>query len=125
MQGLDRFGSYAVGALCGLFAYLYLKLSDVQYIERTDLSKPGRLLARSLRADDSTPLQAAIVLLYAFFVGFQITYSLGYGCLSSGASTIFVGLAEDPAALAQRDPALFEIIRQTCVVDLVRFSSRI
>lgn len=31
----------------------------------------------------------------------------------TGVSTIFVGLAEDPMALAERDPALFELIRRT------------
>lgn len=46
-------------------------------------------------------------------VGFQICHTLGYGALSSGVSTIFVGLAEDPEALQERDQALFEIIRQT------------
>ncbi len=48
-----------------------------------------------------------------FIIGFQITHSLGYGALSSGASTIFVALAEDPMMLAEKDPQLFETIRQT------------
>jgi len=70
---------------------------------------------------------------YAFAVGFTICHTLGYGALSSGVrqtwrscafiadwrllcpqvSTIFVGLAEDPQVLAERDPALFEMIRRT------------
>jgi len=52
-------------------------------------------------------------LLHRFIIGFQITHSLGSGALSSGASTIFVALAEDPMMLAERDPQLFEMIRQT------------
>lgn len=50
---------------------------------------------------------------HSFIIGFQITHSLGNGALSSGASTIFVALAEDPMMLAERDPQLFETIRQT------------
>lgn len=67
--------------------------------------------------------------------GRELTFSslVGYGALSSGlplplsrrgpsltlahshtgVSTVFVGLAEDPLALQERDPQLFETIRRT------------
>lgn len=48
---------------------------------------------------------------YSFVIGFFVAHTLGYGAISSGVSTIFVGLAEDPQALAQQDPELFEHIR--------------
>ncbi|BGP00925.1 pH nine-sensitive protein 1 [Rhodotorula toruloides] len=50
---------------------------------------------------------------YAFAIGFFICHSLGYAGLSSGVSTVFVALAHDPEVLAERDPELFAVIRQT------------
>ncbi|PRQ77516.1 hypothetical protein AAT19DRAFT_8584 [Rhodotorula toruloides] len=49
----------------------------------------------------------------AFAIGFFICHSLGYAGLSSGVSTVFVALAHDPEVLAERDPELFAVIRQT------------
>ncbi|BGP17741.1 hypothetical protein JCM10213_005322 [Rhodosporidiobolus nylandii] len=85
------FGSYAVGALCSAFAYIYLKASQPSYL--------------------SSGIES-VMMGYAFMVGFVICHSLGYGALQSGVSTIFVALAHDPEVLAERDPALFELIRQ-------------
>lgn len=55
----------------------------------------------------------SVAMLYAFLIGFQICHSLGYVALSSGVSTIFVALGEAPQALQEKDPQLFEFIRQT------------
>ncbi|KAK9900425.1 DUF580-domain-containing protein [Cystobasidium minutum MCA 4210] len=85
------FGSYAVGALCSLFAYLYVHLEQPSYIQ-------------------GNSNYTAVILFYAFIVGFQISHSLGYVALSSGVSTIFVALGEAPQALAEKDPALFSHI---------------
>ncbi|KAI5476925.1 hypothetical protein MNV49_007026 [Pseudohyphozyma bogoriensis] len=94
VNNIWTFGSYAVGALCSAFAFIYLKVADPSYVQNDSSVK-------------------AVVMLYAFLVGFFISHTLGYGALSSGVSTIFVGLAEDPDALAERDPQLFQIIAQT------------
>ena len=87
------FGSIAVGALTSAFAYIYVKAVGPSWGEGSNV--------------------VAVLLGYAFIIGFQITHSLGYGALSSGASTVFVALAEDPMMLAEKDPQLFETIRQT------------
>lgn len=85
-------GSFFIGALCVLFAFVYLKLTKPAY-----------------NSDGSyTPA----LLFYAFFVGFQVAQSLT-STIEAGVSTLFVGLAEHPGVLAQRAPALFEVIRQT------------
>ncbi|KAL8287443.1 hypothetical protein RQP46_003301 [Phenoliferia psychrophenolica] len=94
INNIWTFGSYAVGALCSAFAFIYLKVVHPSYVENNGNIK-------------------AAVMGYAFMMGFTICHTLGYGAISSGASTIFVGLAEDPDALQERDPALFEVIRQT------------
>jgi hypothetical protein len=74
---------------------------------------------------------------YSFLTGFTICYTLGRGAIQSGyvsppvlpfpsllttssppslfpcsADTTFVALAHDPEVLAERDPQLFELIRQ-------------
>ncbi|GAA5998454.1 Pns1p [Rhodotorula paludigena] len=93
VNNIWTFGSYAVGGLCSLIAFAYLQALQPSFIE------------------DNGGLKA-VVLGYAFIAGFFICHSLGYGALSSGVSTIFVGLAEDPEVLAIRDPALFSLIQQ-------------
>ncbi|GAA5987189.1 hypothetical protein JCM11641_006053 [Rhodosporidiobolus odoratus] len=85
------FGSFAVGALCSAFAYIYLKASQPSYL--------------------SSGIEA-VMMGYAFLIGFVICHTLGYGALQSGVSTVFVALGHDPEVLAERDPALFELIRQ-------------
>ncbi|KDE06164.1 hypothetical protein MVLG_03446 [Microbotryum lychnidis-dioicae p1A1 Lamole] len=93
VNSIWTFGSFAVGALCSAAAYLYLTLINPSYVQ------------------NNTSVRAA-VMGYAFVIGFFICHALGYGALSSGVSTIFVGLGEDPEALAERDPALFQTIAQ-------------
>ncbi|GAA5820050.1 hypothetical protein JCM3770_002118 [Rhodotorula araucariae] len=93
VNNIWTFGSYLVGGLCSLIAFAYMQTVRPSYIE------------------DNSNLRA-VVMGYAFIVGFFICHSLGYGALSSGVSTIFVGLAEDPEVLAIRDPALFALIQQ-------------
>jgi hypothetical protein len=39
--------------------------------------------------------------------------ALGYSCIQAGTSTLFVALAEDPQALAAKDPALFAEVQRT------------
>ncbi|GAA6016250.1 hypothetical protein JCM10207_000445 [Rhodosporidiobolus poonsookiae] len=87
------FGSFAVGALCSAFAFIYLKVLNPSYVEQNGDIK-------------------AAVMGYAFMIGFIICHTLGYGALQSGVSTTFVALGEDPEVLAERDPQLFELIRQ-------------
>ncbi|GAA6060058.1 hypothetical protein JCM10212_003019 [Sporobolomyces blumeae] len=93
VNNIWTFGSYAVGALCSAFAFIYLKTLDPSFIQ-------------------ANPNLKAVAMGYAFLVGFSICHTLGYGALSSGVSTIFVGLAENPEVLAERDPALFGLIQQ-------------
>ncbi|GAA5850007.1 hypothetical protein JCM9279_004880 [Rhodotorula babjevae] len=93
VNNIWTFGSYAVGGLCSIIAFAYLQTVQPSYIEGNSGLK-------------------AVVMGYSFITGFFICHSLGYGAISSGVSTIFVGLAEDPEVLAIRDPVLFELIRQ-------------
>lgn len=93
VNNIWTFGSYAVGALCSAFAFIYLKVLDPSFIA-------------------NNPNLKSVAMGYAFLVGFSICHTLGYGALSSGVSTIFVGLAENPEVLAERDPALFSLIQQ-------------
>jgi hypothetical protein len=93
VNNIWTFGSYAVGALCSAFAFIYLKVLDPSFIQANSNLK-------------------AVVMLYSFITGFSICHALGYGAISSGVSTIFVGLAENPEVLAERDPALFGLIQQ-------------
>ncbi|KAG8833344.1 putative choline transporter, neither null mutation nor overexpression affects choline transport [Serendipita sp. 400] len=84
-------GSFFIGLLCVLFAYVYLRATKPAY-----------------NSDGSyTPA----ILVYAWFVGFQVAQSLT-ASIDAGVSTIFVGLAEHPEILQQRAPALFNLIAQ-------------
>jgi len=82
-------GAYAVGLLCSLFAYLYLRFTDPAY--------------------NSDGQYTAPVLLFAFLIGAQLHLTLA-SAIEAGVSTIFVGLAEDPGVLAIRAPVLFGMI---------------
>lgn len=76
VNSIWTFGSIANGGLCSAFAFIYLFVSNPSYVQQN----PG--------------IKSAVIG-YAFIIGFFITHTLGYGALSSGVSTIFVGLAED------------------------------
>ncbi|GAA6053283.1 hypothetical protein NBRC10513_007188 [Rhodotorula toruloides] len=85
-----------------------------------DPTRPRNTLMASLRGVleeivGMTPddLGGRMLIGYAFAIGFFICHSLGYAGLSSGVSTVFVALAHDPEVLAERDPELFAVIRQT------------
>jgi len=84
-------GSFFIGLLCILFSYVYLKITNPAY--------------------NSSGSYTPAILVYSFFVGFQVAQSLT-ATIEAGVSTIFVGLAEHPEVLAQRSPPLFEMIRQ-------------
>ncbi|KNZ80543.1 Protein PNS1 [Termitomyces sp. J132] len=99
-------GAYAVGIICSLFAYLYLRFTSPSY-----------------NVDGS---YTAPVLLFAFLIGTlccMCTVSTEYplvksstlaltlsSAIEAGVSTIFVGLGEDPQVLAIRAPELFGLI---------------
>ncbi|EIN11911.1 DUF580-domain-containing protein [Punctularia strigosozonata HHB-11173 SS5] len=85
-------GSYVVGILCSLFAYLYLRYTHPAYNDNGQYTAP--------------------VVLFAFLIGTSCLLTLG-SAIQAGVSTIFVGLAEDPQVLAIRAPELFGMIAQT------------
>jgi len=91
-------GGYAVGLLCSLFSYLYLRLTHPSYNAEGNYTAP--------------------VVLFAFLIGLQCSLTLS-SAVEAGVSTIFVGLGEDPQVLAVRAPALFALIAQT-YPDVVR-----
>lgn len=82
-------GAYAVGMLCSLFGYLYLRFTHPSY--------------------NSDGQYTAPVLLFSFLIGVQLHLTLA-SAIEAGVSTIFVGLAEDPGVLAIRAPQLFGMI---------------
>lgn len=74
------------------------------------------LWAQSLTADTKPDYNTdgqytAPVLLFSFLIGINLSATIGRA-IDAGVSTIFVGLGEHPMVLAQRAPALFELIRQ-------------
>ncbi|CAG7855020.1 Protein PNS1 [Serendipita indica DSM 11827] len=84
-------GSFFIGLLCVLFSYIYLRATKPAY-----------------NSDGSyTPA----ILVYSWFVGFQVAQSLT-SAIDAGVSTIFVGLAEHPEVLRNRSPMLFDLIAQ-------------
>ncbi|KAJ7072323.1 plasma-membrane choline transporter-domain-containing protein [Mycena amicta] len=91
-------GGYAVGLLCSLFSYLYLRFTHPSYNADGNYTAP--------------------VVLFAFLIGLQCSITLS-SAIEAGVSTIFVGLGEDPQVLAVRAPALFALIAQT-YPDVVR-----
>ncbi|KAH7108385.1 DUF580-domain-containing protein [Auriculariales sp. MPI-PUGE-AT-0066] len=84
-------GGFITGIMCSLFAYLYLRFTDPSYNADGNYTVP--------------------VVLFAFSIGLMATLTAS-SALEAGVSTIFVGLGEDPHILAQRSPALFEMVRQ-------------
>ncbi|KAJ3546584.1 hypothetical protein NM688_g5499 [Phlebia brevispora] len=85
-------GAYAVGLLCSLFAYLYLRYTHPSYNADGQYTAP--------------------VVLFAFLIGLQCSLTLS-SAIEAGVSTIFVGLGEDPQVLAIRAPELFGLIATT------------
>jgi hypothetical protein len=86
------FAAYIVGLLCSLFGYLYLHITNPSY--------------------NSSGQYTAPVILFAFLVGLMCSLTLS-SAIEAGVSTIFVGLAEDPAVLSIRSPALYAMIAET------------
>lgn len=85
-------GAYAVGLLCSLFGYLYLRYTHPAYNADGQYTAP--------------------VVLFAFLIGLQCSLTLS-SAIEAGVSTIFVGIGEDPQVLALRAPALFGLIAST------------
>ncbi|KAI0332325.1 DUF580-domain-containing protein [Cubamyces sp. BRFM 1775] len=85
-------GAYAVGLLCSLFAYLYLRYTHPAYNADGQYTAP--------------------VVLFAFLIGLMCSLTLS-SAIEAGVSTIFVGLGEDPQVLAIRAPPLFAMIAST------------
>ncbi|WWD17512.1 protein PNS1 [Kwoniella shandongensis] len=85
-------GAYLNGFLCALLGYLYLRFTNPAYNSDGQYSAP--------------------VILFSFLIGLNEGNCIS-SAIDAGVSTIFVGLGEDPMVLAERSPALFEMIRQT------------
>ncbi|WVQ99212.1 protein PNS1 [Kwoniella sp. CBS 9459] len=84
-------GAYVNGFLCAVLGYLYLRFTHPSYNTDGQYSAP--------------------VILFSFLIGLNIGSTIS-SAVDAGVSTIFVGLGEDPMVLAERSPALFEMIRQ-------------
>ncbi|KAF8973281.1 plasma-membrane choline transporter-domain-containing protein [Flammula alnicola] len=85
-------GAYAIGLMCSLFGYLYLRFTAPSY--------------------NSSGQYTAPVILFSFFIGLVCSTTIS-SAIEAGVSTIFVGLGEDPQVLAIRAPALFSMIADT------------
>ncbi|KAI8081408.1 plasma-membrane choline transporter-domain-containing protein [Halteromyces radiatus] len=85
-------GGLVVGVLCSLLGFIYLKVSQPAFNQYGNM----------------TP----VVVMMCFIVGISM-FSTVAMVISSGVSTTFVCLAEDPQALQRTQPELFEKIRQT------------
>ncbi|RPD78068.1 DUF580-domain-containing protein [Lentinus tigrinus ALCF2SS1-7] len=96
-------GAYAIGLLCSLFGYLYLRYTHPAYNTDGQYTAP--------------------VVLFSFLIGLQCSLTLS-AAIEAGVSTIFVGLGEDPQVLAIRAPALFALIAST-YPDVVRGVPRV
>jgi len=91
-------GAYAIGLLCLLFSYLYLRFTAPSYNDDGQYTAP--------------------MLLFAFVIGYFCASTMS-SAVEAGVSTIFVGLGEDPQVLAVRAPELFAMIAET-YPDVVR-----
>ncbi|WVW83672.1 protein PNS1 [Kwoniella bestiolae CBS 10118] len=85
-------GAYINGFLCAVFGYFYLRFTNPAYNADGQYSAP--------------------IILFSFLIGISEGQVIN-SAIDAGVSTIFVGLGEDPMVLAERSPALFEMIRQT------------
>lgn len=93
VNNIWTFGSYAIGLLSGIAAYSWLYITNPSYIQNNSNYYP-------------------VIILCAVGLGINIALALGAGAIGSGVTTMFVCLAEDPQVVAQRDPQLFEALRQ-------------
>ncbi|WVQ82442.1 protein PNS1 [Cryptococcus sp. DSM 104549] len=84
-------GAYINGFLCAVLGYLYLRFTHPAYNSDGQYSAP--------------------VILFSFLIGINEGQTIS-SAIDAGVSTIFVGLGEDPMVLAERSPALFDMIRQ-------------
>ncbi|CAH1759261.1 24015_t:CDS:2 [Entrophospora sp. SA101] len=84
-----------IGGICALFGFVY-----ITYLE------PG------LFTGDQMALSSALIIIISFIFGFTLT-SVMLQPINSGVSTIFVALAEDPDALRQTKPRLYQRIVET------------
>ncbi|KAL9711892.1 pH nine-sensitive protein 1 [Leucoagaricus gongylophorus] len=82
-------GAYVTGLLSSLFAYLYLRFTSPSY---------------NINGQYTAPL-----LLFSFLIGSSCSLTMS-STIEAGASTIFVGLGEDPRVLEIRAPELFGMI---------------
>ncbi|KAG0693390.1 plasma-membrane choline transporter-domain-containing protein [Suillus ampliporus] len=72
-------GAYAIGLLCSLFGYLYLRLTHPAYNADGQYTAP--------------------VVLFSFIIGLQCSLTMSTA-IEAGVSTIFVGLGEDSASIS-------------------------
>jgi len=82
-------GAYAIGLLCSLFAYLFLRFTAPSYNASGQYTAP--------------------ILLFSFLIGLVCSLTMS-SAIEAGVSTIFVGLGEDPQVLSIRAPELFSMI---------------
>ncbi|KAF7727871.1 putative choline transporter, neither null mutation nor overexpression affects choline transport [Apophysomyces ossiformis] len=85
-------GGLLVGVLCSLLGFIYLQVARPTY--------------------NQTGGMTPVVVMVCFLVGASM-FSTVATVISSGVTTTFVCLAEDPDALRRTRPALFEKIRET------------
>jgi len=85
-------GAYAIGLMCSLFGYLYLRFTAPSYNAAGQYTAP--------------------IVLFSFLIGLVCSMTMS-SAIEAGVSTIFVGLGEDPQVLAIRAPALFSMIADT------------
>ncbi|KAI7872957.1 plasma-membrane choline transporter-domain-containing protein [Spinellus fusiger] len=85
-------GGLLVGVLCSLFGFIYLEVARPVYNQGGNMT--------------------SVIVLVCFIVGSSM-FSTIATVISSGVSTTFVCLAEDPQALRISKPELFEKIRET------------
>jgi hypothetical protein len=91
------FGSYAIGLMSGIAAYSWLYITDPNYVNNNTTGNSNYY---------------SIIILFSVGLGINIGLALGSGAIGPGVTTMFVCLAEDPQVVAQRDPQLFEALRQ-------------
>lgn len=85
-------GSLLIGVLCALVGFGFVHTQNPAFNSSGNFTIP--------------------VIIAAFVVGISLFYVVA-DVISSGVSTIFVGLAEDPNAMATKDPRLWQMIVQT------------